>query len=52
MGPIAQYLGTANANIMKSFQIKWLDEASKNTLYQEIFEKPNAQSNHKKIKAN
>ena len=50
MGPIAQYLGTANSHLPKTFQIRWLDESSKAPLIQEVLDRPNAQSNHKRIK--
>lgn len=53
MGPIAQYLGGPNANLTKSFAIKWPDEVQQNKapIALEIIERPGARANHKVIKA-
>lgn len=53
MGPIVQFLGGPNANLVKQFVIRWPDEASQNRqpLMLEIVEKPGAKSNHKTIRA-
>jgi hypothetical protein len=53
MGPIVQFLGGPNAGVLKSFLIRWPDEAATNKqpLMLEIQEKPGAKSNHKVIKA-
>jgi hypothetical protein len=51
MGPIVQFLGGPNANISKTFQIKWPDEGGKGVLASEIQEKPGSKASHKTIKA-